>query len=389
MKILILGMGLMGPTIAKDCAEAEDVSKVTGCDIDKGKLDEALKYVDNPKFDVEMLSILDHGKLVAKMRDYNLVINGTASRFSVNALRAAMEAKVNIVDLAGGGYPQEGKLYDEVEKAGISAMPGCGVDPGLIDILSGQAIMGMDQVESVMFACGGLPQDPEPPLDYKIVFGGTKMPVRPGLVPMIEEGKQVDMDRYSEVEPIDVDGLDPMEAFTDGYPSSLLKLCVEKGVKSFRGKTIRYSGFVDKIMFLNDLGLISEEPVEYEGAKVIPRELFHKVIYPLVKFDTDAGDRDLTVLLVRVEGVKDDNKVIIEYDMVDFYDEERGITSMAKTTGFSAAIIARILGRGTIKKKGIQWPVRVINGELVEELLSSLRERGVEVTETVTTSREI
>jgi lysine 6-dehydrogenase len=186
-----------------------------------------------------------------------------------------------------------------------------------------------------------------------------------------------------------VDGLDSMEAFTDGYPSSLLKLCVEERVKSFRGKTIRYNGFVEKIKFLNDLGLISEESVDYEGTKVIPRELFHKIIYPIVKFDTDAGDRDLTVLLVRVEGVKDGNGVVMEYDMVDFYDEERGITSMAKTTGFSAAIIARMLGRGSIKAKGIQWPVRVVHEELFEELLSKLRERGVEVTETVTTTREI
>ena len=379
----------MGPTIAKDCSEDPMVTKVTGCDIDKKKLDDASKYVNNKKFDVEILSVLDHKKLVNKMKDYDLIIHGTASRFSINALRAAMEAKVNIVDLAGGGYPQEGELYEKVKKAGITAMPGCGVDPGLIDILSGQAIMTMDKTDSVMFACGGLPRDPEPPLDYKIVFGGTKMPVRPGLVPMIDEGKQVEMDRYSEVEPIYVDGLDPMEAFTDGYPSSLLKLCVEKGVKNFRGKTIRYSGFVDKLMFLNELGLISEKPIDYEGKDVIPRELFHKVIYPLVKFDTDAGDRDLTVLLVRVEGEKDGNEITIEYDMVDFYDEEMEITSMAKTTGFSAALIARMLGRGAIKEKGIQWPVRVVQGELVEELLRKLRERGVEVTETVTISREV
>lgn len=389
MRILVLGLGLMGPTIAKDCAESPKVSKVTGCDIDKKKLQEAVIYVNNPKFDTEELSVLDNEKLVKKMKNYDLVIHGTAARFSVNALRAAMEAKVNIVDLAGGGYPQEGELYEEVKKAGIMAVPGCGVDPGLIDILSGQAIAKMDQVENVMFACGGLPQDPKPPLDYKIVFGGTRMPVRPGLVPMIEDGKQVDVERYSEVEPIIVEGLDPMEAFTDGYPSSLLKLCVEKGVKNFRGKTIRYSGFVDKIMFLNDLGLISEIPVDYEGKEIIPRELFHKIIYPLVKFDTEAGDRDLTVLLVRVEGKKDGKEVIIEYDMVDFYDEELEITSMAKTTGYSAAIISRMVGRGDIKEKGIHWPVRVVRGKLVDELLSKLRMRGVEVTETITTTREI
>ena len=379
----------MGPTIAKDCAEDPDVTRVTGADIDMAKLEESAKYVNNSKFDITELSVLDHGKLVDKMKEYDLVIHGTAARFSINALRAAMEAKVNIVDLAGGGYVQEGEIYDEVKKAGITAIPGCGIDPGLIDVLSGQAVETLDKAESVMFACGGLPKDPEPPLDYKIVFGGTKMPVRPGLVPMIEKGKQVQMDRYSEVEEILVDGIKPMEAFTDGYPSSLLKLCIEKGVQNFRGKTIRYDGFVSKIMFLNDLGLIGTEPVDYEGKEVIPRELFHKIIYPLVKFDTDEGDRDLTVLLVRVEGVKDGNETTITYEMVDYYDEENGVTSMAKTTGFSAAIMARMLGRGAIKEKGIQWPVRVILGDLFVELLSKLRERGVEITETVTTSREI
>ena len=389
MRILILGMGLMGPTIAKDCAEDPDVTRVTGADIDMAKLEESAKYVNNSKFDITELSVLNHDKLVETMKDYDLVIHGTAARFSMNALKAAMEAKINLVDLAGGGYPQEGEIYEEVKKAGITAIPGCGIDPGLIDVLSGQAVDILDKAESVMFACGGLPKDPKPPLDYKIVFGGTKMPVRPGLVPMIEKGKQVQMDRYSEVEDILVDGIKPMEAFTDGYPSSLLKLCIEKGVQNFRGKTIRYEGFVDKILFLDDLGLIGTDPVDYEGKEVVPRELFHKIIYPLVKFDTEKGDRDLTVLFVRVEGIKDGNETSISYEMVDYYDEENGITSMAKTTGFSAALMARMLGRGAITKKGIQWPVRVILGDLFEELLSKLRERGVEITETVTTSREI
>jgi len=379
----------MGPTIAKDCAEDPDVTRVTGADIDMAKLEESAKYVNNSKFDITELSVLDHDKLVETMKDYDLVIHGTAARFSMNALKAAMEAKINLVDLAGGGYPQEGEIYEEVKKAGITAIPGCGIDPGLIDVLSGQAVDILDKAESVMFACGGLPKDPKPPLDYKIVFGGTKMPVRPGLVPMIEKGKQVQMDRYSEVEDILVEGIKPMEAFTDGYPSSLLKLCIEKGVQNFRGKTIRYEGFVDKILFLDDLGLIGTDPVDYEGKEVVPRELFHKIIYPLVKFDTEKGDRDLTVLFVRVEGIKDGNETSISYEMVDYYDEENGVTSMAKTTGFSAALMARMLGRGAITKKGIQWPVRVILGDLFEELLSKLRERGVEITETVTTSREI
>ena len=389
MKVLVLGMGLMGPAIAKDCSEAPEVTEVKGCDVDEGKLESAKEHVNNEKFRTATIDITDKDALVKMMRGYDVVINGTAAKFSMDVLEAAVEAKVNLVDLAGGGYPQEGEAYDRVKRAGITAIPGCGVDPGLIDILSGQAMSMLDEVDDVMFACGGLPKDPSPPMDYKIVFGGTRMPVRPGKVPMIVEGKMAELNRYSEVESIFVEGLEPMEAFVDGYASSLLKLSLERGVKNFRGKTVRYSGFVDKIAFLNELGLISEEPVDYEGRDVVPRELFHKIIYPLVKFDTEAGDRDLTVLLVRVEGRRGGSDVRVNYDMVDVFDEETHTTSMAKTTGYTAAIVARMLGRGAIKLKGIQWPVRVIRGPLFEELLMKLRERGVEVTETVTTTREV
>ena len=379
----------MGPTVAKDCAEAQDVSEVTGCDVDEEKLRRARGYVDNSKFNTTSVDVMDMEALSKKMQGYDVVVNSTAARFSLGVLEAAMNAKVDLVDMAGGGYPLEGELYQRVRKAGITAIPGCGVDPGLIDVLSGQAISMLDEVDDVMFACGGLPRDPEPPLDYKIVFGGTRMPVRPGKVPMIDDGKMVELDRYSELEPIFVEDIKPLEAFVDGYPSSLLMLCLEKGVKKFRGKTIRYSGFVDKIMFLNDLGLINEKPVDYEGVKIVPRELFHKIIYPLVKFDPEMGDRDITVLLVRVEGRKGDSDVTISYDMVDYYDEENDITSMAKTTGYTAAIVARMLARGAIRGKGIIWPVRAIKGGICDELLHKLRERGVEVSETVTTTRDI
>lgn len=81
-KFLILGMGLMGPAIAKDCAESPEVELVTGCDIDESKLESAKKYVNNKKFETTVLSVTEHQDLVNKMKGYDVVINGTASRFN-------------------------------------------------------------------------------------------------------------------------------------------------------------------------------------------------------------------------------------------------------------------------------------------------------------------
>ena len=382
-KIMVLGCGLMGPTVARDCAESGEVSKVVIGDIDEKKLEKAEKSIANPKLETAILSVTDHDGLVERLKGFEVVVNATAAKFALGVLEAAMEAGVNVVDLSGGGYPMEGEIYGKVEAAGITAIPGCGVDPGLIDIVSGYGMDLMDEVEGVYFACGGLPKDPEPPLDYKIVFGGTRMPIRPGKVPVIQEGERVQVDRYDDLEPVYIEGLKDMEAFYDGFPSSLLKLCEEKGVKTFKGKTIRYEGYVDKLMFLLDLGVIGSEPVEYRGGEIVPVDFFHELIYPIVKFDEAEGNRDLTVLLVRVEGRKGDSEIAVNYEMVDYYDEEKGVTSMAKTTGYTAALIARMLARGDINEKGIHWPVRLIRGKLFDELMKGLRERGVEVTENI------
>jgi len=388
-RIIVLGMGLMGPTVAKDCAEDPRVKYVRGCDIDDAKLRAATNFVANRKFETVKLDVASHDALVEAIRDYDTVVNASAAKFSIPVLEAAMEVKVNVVDLAGAAYPLEGDIYKEVEKAGITAIPGCGVDPGLIEILSGRAMDLMQKPKEVYFACGGLPKDPKPPLGYKIVFGGTKMPIRPGKVPVILDGKQVMVDRYDDLETISVEGYPDMEAFYDGYPSSLLKSCLEKGVKTFKGKTIRYKGFVEKLKFLLDLGVISSDPLIYHGKKLVPIDFFNELVYPMVKFDEAAGDRDITVLLVRVAGRSGDVDVQVRYDMVDVYDEEKKITSMAKTTGYTAAIVARMVAGGDIPQKGVQWPVHVIRGELFEELLSMLRTRGVEIKESATKTRKI
>lgn len=387
--LIVLGMGLMGPTIAKDCVASSDTSRVLGCDIDEDKLRLAKKYVGNSKFETKVLDLTDHQSLIDTLRGWDVVINATASKFSLYVLEAAMQADVDLVDLSGGSYPLEGDIYDEVRESGITAIPGCGVDPGLIDILSGNGMDIMDEVKEVKFACGGLPKDPEPPLYYKIVFGGKKMPIRPGKVPMIKDGSLVEVERYTDLEPILVEGLPEMEAFYDGFPSSLLKLCEEEGVETFKGKTIRYKGFVEKLNFLLDLGVIDSDPINYKGKEIVPINFFHDLIYPIVKFDPAEGDRDLTILLVTVKGTKDGTEMEVCYNMIDFYDEEEDITSMARTTSYTAAIIARMLARGDITEKGIQWPVRLVRGPLFNELMEKLGKRGIDVTETITSKKTL
>jgi len=58
--------------------------------------------------------------------------------------------------------------------------------------------------------------------------------------------------------------------------------------------------------------------------------------------------------------------------MVDRYDDTLGFTSMARTTAFTAAIVARMIARGDVKTRGMLTPEQVVTGPLFERLLAEL-----------------
>lgn len=66
-RILVSGCGLMGPAIAKDCAESKDVTKVVCCDIDGEQLKRCSEFVSNEKVETSKLDLTDYRTFVEKM----------------------------------------------------------------------------------------------------------------------------------------------------------------------------------------------------------------------------------------------------------------------------------------------------------------------------------
>ena len=78
-------------------------------------------------------------------------------------------------------------------------------------------------------------------------------------------------------------------------------------------------------------------------------------------------------------GTKNGQKTRLDYYMLDEADTKNGISSMARVTGFSAAIGAKLIGSGEIKKKGIVAPEDCIEGKLYEKFIHELRERDITI----------
>jgi lysine 6-dehydrogenase len=90
------------------------------------------------------------------------------------------------------------------------------------------------------------------------------------------------------------------------------------------------------------------------------------------------GERDITVLRVEVKGEKEGHPHTSKVELVDRYDEATGFTSMARTTAFTGATVARMIARGEIPGRGLLTPEQVITGSRFERLVAELAAAKVE-----------
>jgi len=89
------------------------------------------------------------------------------------------------------------------------------------------------------------------------------------------------------------------------------------------------------------------------------------------------------LMRVIVSGKKRGLNIKYTYDMIDYYDEKHGITSMARTTGYTCAIACQMIGRGEISVKGLVPPEKAFEGELFNKFMEELARRNIRIQETV------
>ncbi|HRJ42010.1 MAG TPA: saccharopine dehydrogenase C-terminal domain-containing protein, partial [Caldilineaceae bacterium] len=199
----------------------------------------------------------------------------------------------------------------------------------------------------------------------------------------VEAGALVQVARYSDAEPVTFDGVGEVEAWHENFMPWLLELESLKGLGEGSQKTIRWPGYAAKVTLLKELGLLSSQPIDIDGASIAPKHFLDVLLYPKVRFDET--DRDITLVRLDAEGTKDGKATRLSVEMIDRYDEALGFTSMARTTAMTGAIIARMVGRGEISGRGLLTPEKVVTGPHFERLMGELAAIGVIFTQSVHT----
>ena len=381
MKILVLGSGLMGPAAAFNAMLDPAVSQVTLCDMNQQQLDAAQAKLESmeggEKLSAVVLDLNDQEAASKLMADSDAIVAALPKVAISLGIRAALTAGTPLVDL---GWSPETKIADIKQQAkatGTLIVPGCGVEPGLTEIVARYLAEKLDRVDELHIKCGGIPEEPAPPLGYKIVFGGRQMPLRESDARIVQDGTLVPVPRYSGAEQVFFPGVGECEAWHEGFMPWLMDLKALKGLKLGTQMTCRWPGYAAKVNVLKEMGLLSQEPVDVDGVQVVPKKLLDALLYPHVKLEE--GERDITLFRVEATGEKDGYPRRYKVEMVDRYDEVLGFTSMARTTAFTGAIVARMIARGDIKATGFLMPEQVVVGPLFDTLLDELAAANVQL----------
>ncbi len=383
MKVVILGAGLMGKEAARDLVKSDEVDKVYMADLNVRQAEDFAEELNSDKLDILRLDAQNEVQLRDVMRLGDVVINALFYTFNEKVARIAVDIGVHSIDLGGhigGATDAVLALADQAKAKGITIIPDLGVAPGMINILTGYGAGKLDRVMTIKLYVGGIPVNPEPPLNYNVVFsleGVFDHYTDPSHV--IRNGQLLEVPSLSEVESIYFEQYGELEAFhTSGGTSTLTKSF--PNVETLEYKTIRYKGHAEKFQLLVDLGLLSRNKVVViDGKPIKIRDIMRELLSPQLRL----GDKsDVVLLRVIVSGVKNGNPVTYEYDLITEKDQTVNETAMARATANTLSVVAKMIGNGTITKRGVHPPEQIVPGELY---MQEMKNRGVVIVEHVET----
>ena len=376
MRMLVLGAGLQGSACAYDLLQHPDVTEVRLADLRVDHLAPFLAPYSGQRLLPTRLDLRDHEAVLAVMRESDAVMSAAPYYFNGPLAKLAIEAGAHFCDLGGNTEIvfEQKRLDGAAKQRKVSVIPDCGLAPGMVNILAEHGIRQLDAVEQVKIFVGGLPQQPEPPLNYQIVYSlEGVLDYYTTLSWVVRDGKRHQVKALSEIEPVKFEApVGELEAFHTAGGLSTMAFRYEGKIPTMEYKTLRYPGHARIMEAIRELGLLDQEPVEVKGHKVAPRDVAIAAMAPRL---TKPKGKDLVALRVEVTGTKGGKPTVVGFELVDRYDESKGISAMMRTTGYSLAITGLLQAGGKIPA-GVHTPDECVPAELY---IAELATRGIAI----------
>ena len=376
MRMLVLGAGLQGSACAYDLLRQDSVERVTLADLHPERVPAFVTKGAGKRLKLARLDAERVTSLRKLMKGHDAVMCAVPYFFNLIVSKAAVAQGLHACDLGGNTeiVMQQKKLQAQAKKKGLSIIPDCGVAPGMVNILAAEGIRRVGEADTVKIYVGGLPQHPEPPLNYQVVYsleGVLDYYTTPSWV--LREGKPAQVEALSELEHINFPApVGRLEAFHTGGGISSMPWTYAGKIRQMEYKTLRYPGHVAIMHSIRELGLLDLKPVKVQGETVIPRKAFISIVSPKL---TKPKSPDLVALRVEVTGKSGQRAA---WELIDYYDATAGVSAMMRTTGYSLAITGLMQADGRITAKGVHTPDEAVP---FQPYVDELAKRGIAIRE--------
>jgi saccharopine dehydrogenase (NAD+, L-lysine-forming) len=369
-KVLIIGAGGVGSVTAHKCAMNDDVfgeiciasrtlekceqikesinSRVKGS---KSKIHTAWVDADKTHLVVDLI----------KSFKPDIVINVALPYQNLSIMEACLQTGVHYLDTANYEHPDEAffeykhqwAYREKYQKAHITALLGSGFDPGVTGVFCAYAQKHyLDEIHTIdILDCNAG--------DHGYPFA-TNFNPEINIREITAKGKYFENGEFVETEPLEFKRvynfpeIGPRDIYLIHH-EEIESLCQNiKGVKRIRFWMTFSDNYLNHLRVLQNVGMTSIEPIDYEGKQIVPLQFLKAVLPdpaslgPRTKGKTNIG--------CVFTGIKDGKpKTYYVYNVCDHQEcyKEVGSQAVSYTTGVPAMIGARLIITGTWKKPGV------------------------------------
>ena len=363
-RVLIIGAGGVGTVVAKKVAQNSDVfTDIMLASRTKSKCDKIASEIKNVRIQTAAVDADNVPELVALMREFKpeLVINVALPYQDLHIMDACLEAGVNYLDTANYEPLDEAKFeyswqwaYQErFREAGLTAILGCGFDPGVTGVFTAYAAKHhFDEIHYLdIVDCNGG--------DHHKAFA-TNFNPEINIREITQKGRYYEDGQWKETEPQEIHK--PLTYPNIGVRESYLLYHeeLESLVKNY--PTIRRARFwmtfgqeyLTHLRVMQNIGMTRIDPILYNGVEIVPIQFLKAVLpNPGELGENYTGE---TSIGCRIRGLKDGKEqtyyVWNNCSHQAAY-EETGAQGVSYTTGVPAAIGAMMFFRGLWRRPGV------------------------------------
>jgi saccharopine dehydrogenase (NAD+, L-lysine forming) len=363
-RVLIIGAGGVGTVVAHKVAQLSDVfTDIMLASRTKSKCDAIAQHIGGNKIKTAQVDADNVPELVTLLKSFKpeLVINVALPYQDLTIMDACLEAGVNYMDTANYEPPDEAKFeykwqwaYKErFEKAGLTAILGCGFDPGVTSIYTAYAAKHhFDEINylDIVDCNAGDHGKPfatnfNPEINIREVTQKGKY---------FENGKWIETQPHEIHKPLNYPEIGPKESYVIYHEE------LESLVKNY--PTIKRARFwmtfgqeyLTHLRVIQNIGMAGIEPIMYNGVEIVPIQ-FLKAVLP------DPGDlgknyKGWTSIGCRIKGIKNDKETtyyVYNNCSHEAAYKETGTQAVSYTTGVPAMIGALMFMKGLWKKPGV------------------------------------